>query len=364
MHLILHTNESLPNLYDRSWEDVLGDGSLYKRDSAKKFSIMQYNILAEGLSSGPHVDPPFPRNADVVEYYGGFTEIPNPENVLDFSTRKYRILEEIVKHDADILTLQECDHFYDFFQPALHFLGYDGVFQAKLDSPCNRFGFYSDGVAVFWRREKFSKVCFEGEARMISSAVAVKVTCCIVTLKHINTGNELVVATTHLRAKVNQDSEDKRAAQLLHVLQKGHEIAGERPFILSGDFNTTATATEVDTKPEGTSMQSNRVISMCKMWSKPPLASAYPLATSREQTGADPTDEQSNTVSDDEYTTWKKRKSGEVKRSIDYIWYDKSAFKCVRWLKAPKSTEVESSRFPGLRAPSDHIPIVAELIFG
>eukprot|EP00041_Stephanoeca_diplocostata_P017552 m.356003 g.356003 ORF g.356003 m.356003 type:complete len:398 (-) comp20742_c0_seq2:211-1404(-) len=355
--LIKQTNESLPSLYERSWETTQSSGSFGENENA--FRIMQYNILAEGLSSGPDVVTPFPRMVPDDKCFGGFSELPHPEKALDFNTRKYRILEEIVKYDADILTLQECDHFFDFFQPALDSLGYDGAFQAKINSPCKKYGFYSDGVAVFWRRKKFVKVSIKKEARMLGTA-DVKVTYCIVTLEHIQCKTELVVCTTHLSAKVNQQSEDKRTAQLLYVLKRGHEIAGDRPFILAGDFNTTASAIEVDKQAEGTFQQSNTVIPMCKMWTKPPLASAYPLVSSPNYDDMESTDDQNIDVKF-EYTTWKMRKSGEVKRAIDYIWYAKKSFKCHRWLRAPDPAEVEASRFPGLRSPSDHIPILAEL---
>jgi len=44
------------------------------------------------------------------------------------------------RYEPDILTMQECDHFYDFFLPALEIFGYWGAFSPKNLSPCLRFG--------------------------------------------------------------------------------------------------------------------------------------------------------------------------------------------------------------------------------
>lgn len=38
--------------------------------------------------------------------------------------RKWRLLEEIMRVDPDVLALEEVDHFADFFEPLLACLGY------------------------------------------------------------------------------------------------------------------------------------------------------------------------------------------------------------------------------------------------
>ena len=52
-----------------------------------------------------------------------------------WTTRRWRILEELLAQDADIICLQEVDHF-DLLERALGSVGYSGRFLAKPDSPC------------------------------------------------------------------------------------------------------------------------------------------------------------------------------------------------------------------------------------
>ena len=45
--------------------------------------------------------------------------------ILDWSSRRWRVLEEIIQHRPDVITLQEVDH-YTFLAPALASVGYCG----------------------------------------------------------------------------------------------------------------------------------------------------------------------------------------------------------------------------------------------
>lgn len=69
------------------------------------------------------------------------------------------MLEEIVRHNADVVCLQEIDHFR-FFRKSLAALGYTGHFTPKPDSPClylpDNAG--PDGCAIFYKRDKFDLV--------------------------------------------------------------------------------------------------------------------------------------------------------------------------------------------------------------
>ena len=107
----------------------------------------------------PHNPPPPSPNPGRIakeSAYGGFDGLtPSDAASLSFETRKYKLLKEIIDNDPDLLSVQEIDHFYDFFQPALKVYGYESFFQPKQDSPCLDFGYFSDGVAVFWKTDKF-----------------------------------------------------------------------------------------------------------------------------------------------------------------------------------------------------------------
>lgn len=82
--------------------------------------------------------------------------------------------------------------------------------------------------------------------------------------------------------------------------------------------------------------------------------SAYPINESRE-----------NSI----FTTWKTRKTGTVRRIIDYIFHasqqtdgteDGIGLCCTHILSLPEDREVEKGLLPGFRYPSDHMLIGAK----
>ena len=284
-------------LLPRAWS-TLNSGNA-SRD-APQLRFMNFNVLAEGLSAGGEaLVPPFCVDVDgtpaKASSYGGFDQVDAPETCLDFhGVRKWRILEEVsgartgilcaavlhtrtllrVSHpiirdwrvaraphaqilrvDPDVLAVEECDHFSDFFLPALAKLGFHGVFAPKQGSPSCAFGFFSDGVALFWKSTKLALRTAEGAEGAAGGDAAPLVTLlqkpsahCVVALQLQNgimpakaaggtadgaqtgpagagavTGSgavavTLVVAATHLKAKGGAANEEKRRAQVAAVL--------------------------------------------------------------------------------------------------------------------------------------------------
>jgi len=78
------------------------------------------------------------------------------------------------------------------------------------------YGFYSDGVALFWKHDKLSLVDETSSSRSPSSLKAVQRPSphLIATLRHQESGRALVVATTHLKAKTGAANEFKRDRQV------------------------------------------------------------------------------------------------------------------------------------------------------
>lgn len=71
--------------------------------------ILQYNVLAESYAPNawlPHVPP----------------------HILSWKARSWAVLRHIAAFDADVVCLQEIDHYADFFQPEMTALGYTGQF--------------------------------------------------------------------------------------------------------------------------------------------------------------------------------------------------------------------------------------------
>lgn len=139
--------------------------------------------------------------------------------------------------------LQEVNRF-PFFEEALRRAGYEGVFFAKLHSPCEGLGFPADGCALFWRVALLEAAAPADAAPYVGAGgAALNQGRLIQLLRERATGDLLLAATTHLKAK--EDSEGVRAleaAQLVAALRSaGGEGAAGRlggvPIVLCGDFN-------------------------------------------------------------------------------------------------------------------------------
>ena len=63
---------------------------------------------------------------------------------------------------------------------------------------------------------------------------------------------------------------------------------------------------------------------------------------------------------EDPYTTWKIRETGEQKYILDYIFHSKGGLKPLGVLEMPQEQQVGEERFPNLAFPSDHLSLVAD----
>ena len=56
--------------------------------------------------------------------------------------------------NPDVICVQECDHYYDFFEPEMQKRGYFGIYREDKWSPCQKFSNeLKDGLAIFCKRE-------------------------------------------------------------------------------------------------------------------------------------------------------------------------------------------------------------------
>ncbi len=337
----------MSTLYPRYWIDSSTsskkDGNNTDDNYIRNLTVLQFNILAEGLSSGPDICPPFENEkTETGSVYGGFTDIPHPEICLDFALRKWRVMEVILGGDNytdgtyDIIALEEVDRYYGFFQPMLNLFQYDSIFFPKQNSPGSNQGWFSDGCALFWKREKFELI----DKITKSYQVGKNQIYIILTLHHRETGRKLIVATTHLKAKQNSTNEQIRTCQVEELMNRLNEKAqmvaiehdmpvDEIPIILMGDFNAD---------PDGDGNTCIKSV-LCK---SPNFRSAYDL-------------------DDQFFTTWKTRGDKTVRHVIDYIFYNNvKGFKCSQVLNIPDDKEIEPTKLPGFRHPSDHLNIGAK----
>eukprot|EP00754_Rhynchopus_humris_P001023 Rhum_TRINITY_DN10644_c0_g1::Rhum_TRINITY_DN10644_c0_g1_i1::g.39450::m.39450/K18764/CCRN4L; nocturnin len=333
------------SLHERTWQRCAEATDVVPERTVR---VMQFNMLAEGLSARACDTPPF--EAEKESTSGGFTAVPDA--VCDWSVRRYLLLEKILAVDADVVALEECDHFHDFFLPLLSLHGYKGVFVEKALSPCLQFGYYSDGVAVLYKEAVFEK---KGHSQITKGCTHL----CL-SLEHRSTQVPFIVAATHLKAKATQENEELRLEQIdgliSHVDTVWAEMQapsedGDTPqapvVVVLGDFNAAPTR-EHDVEP--------RVVRRVARLTQgdaffAPLRSAYPLAPDADAAVLP-------------YTTAKIRGSNVTAHTIDYIWVSEATARVTATLTVPPFSELEADvLLPSVRHPSDHFDIAAEVSF-
>lgn len=100
------------------------------RFTLSKIRVVQYNMLA-----------------DTYALEMAFPYVKN--KYLRWQYRGVNLVQELSTYEADIIALQEVDHFSDFLQPQLRQYGYEGVFYKRPGSK-------RDGCAIFYRTSMFT----------------------------------------------------------------------------------------------------------------------------------------------------------------------------------------------------------------
>jgi hypothetical protein len=344
-------------LYERKWDSL--EETLHDDETqgllvdANSFSVLQLNMLAEGLSSGNDAQRPFEKSKEVTNLssaksvYGGFTSIPHPEIILDFQLRRWRLVEVLLGCNEihfDVIACEEIDRFHGFFEPLMKVAGYTGLFVPKASSPCTKFGFYSDGCALFWKDDVFELVNTENGVYSDSSQVYL-----LCTLRHVQTRQLVLFAVTHLKAGKDNENERKRCIQTKSLLDKikifkssiGQNLKNDIPIIIMGDFNSDP-------------REDNSCIKYFASEDTPILfKSVYELNSER-------------TITKYVYTTLKIRGDNVSKRAIDYIFYNtggnEDKMKCTHSLSIPNENDLEPTLLPGFKYPSDHFAVGARFL--
>jgi len=252
----------------------------------RKVTLLQMNVLAQWLC---HDD--FPEK---------------PRTIVEWDFRKNNLIQVLKEHSPDVIAIEECDKFSDWFKPELAKLDYDGVFQAKSNK---------DGTAVFWSNKKFKSTNFKYYRYGADSQGMV-----MLELSHTdNPETGIYIAATHLKA--NGEFREQREKQVAMILEEFPKFFNHKnwPSFVLGDFNDY---------PSSSPIQKMQTV----------YTSAY-----------DNSDK-------DSWTTWKKRET-EVKRVIDYIFYDKSRATLSQILLQPSNCP---THLPDTFYPSDHLAICAQ----
>jgi len=301
--------ENLPKPFERKRREYSGSV-----ESTEKLTILQWNQLSQTIGT---------KNDKFVRC--------NPK-ALNWMTRRWRILEEIIRYDPDVVCLQEVDHF-KMLEMALGSIGYQGRFVPKPDSPCIYLESNNgpDGCAIFFRNDKFELL---GEGSKVLEVWKVQSNQVILSLnlRLRNSGKEICIATTHLKARSGALLSTLRNEQGKDILDYLESFREERPIIISGDFNA-----EPSEPVFKTLMQND----------KTPLQSAYKMTEGEKEDNL-------------QFTTWKIRETGEQKHILDYIFHSPQ-LETISTLDMPTEEQIGEDRLPSLEFASDHLSLVAEL---
>lgn len=255
--------------------------------------------------------------------------------------RSQLILAEVVRSEADVLCLEEVDHFADWLEPQLQQRGFHGLFQPKPASPCLEMPDNNgpDGCALFYRASMFEleetrRVRLKDPGGVNSKQVAI-----LARLRwrggaagkvgeaSTHQPRSLCVAVTHLKAK--SGFHDYRLAEGEHLRAEVAGFAGALPAIVCGDFNAPP----------------QEPVYECFVAGEPDLASAYAVAGK----GGEP-----------EFTSWKLRPSGkESKYTIDYMWFTARQLSLTEVWSLPSTEAIGTCALPCPSYPSDHLALCA-----
>lgn len=149
------------------------------------------------------------------------------------------------------------------------------------------------------------------------------------------TGQEICITTTHLKARQGALLSTLRNEQGKDLLQFISNHCDNRPIILCGDFNAEPI------EPVYSTILGNQHFA---------FSSAY--AGSQE--------DGSSADREPLYTTWKIREEGEVCHTIDYVFYSKNAMDVEAVLDFPSGEDIGADRVPSFLYPSDHFSLVCD----
>ncbi|GAB1601754.1 nocturnin-like isoform X1 [Argonauta hians] len=290
------------------------------RENVPKIRLLQWNVLAYALAKG----------AD--------NFIRCPEKALSWETRKLRILEGILKHNPDVICLEEVDH-YDYLSSHLTPLGYSGIFHSKPYSPClnHKDNIGPDGCALFYRKDclqllESHKFILKTDNDRLTNQVAIHCTFKIINCGAEDGKDEFSVIVTHLKAK--DGFEKLRYEEGKYILYYIHQRRIKGPIIICGDFNADPFEKIYDTFVKDELR----------------LLSAY---TKLSDKNIEPP-----------YTTWKVRGSSreakDICRTVDYIWCSQRSLEILSLLNLPTEEDVGKNRLPSHSYPSDHLSLVCD----
>lgn len=298
-----------------------------------RLRVMHFNVLADCLA----------KSSPLLGAKRGFRCDPQ---ALTWETRRELIKHELLRYNCDIFGLCEVDHYEDFFEPELE-PTYSGFFRRKR-SPAQ------DGVAVFWRRQRLHealrKWVFLDRYKGPGSQVA------LLQRLHVpdgsgGLGRNVVVCAAHLRA--GEHAGEVRLHQAAEIVSALADFARGDPQIVLADVNSAAPAPGY-----GQVTAATTVFEYFR-------ACGYRCAYHEVSESASAHGSRVQGTSFPAFTTWAGWATGDFRSVCDHIFIS-GGLRAVSVLDAPCErmlAETFHERLPNEKYPSDHISLVADLVF-
>lgn len=332
----------------------MDDGN--KSDSSDTFTLMSYNVLCHHYAT-----------TKLFKY--------TPSWALNWDYRRNALQEEILRHDTDIVCMQEVETktYHEFWTPVMAKFGYKGLFFSKTRSKTmsETDSKKVDGCATFFKTSKFlfilkqhfeyNSVCMGSDkykkTKDLFNRFMNKDNIALITfLQHVETGEKILIANTHLHwDPAFNDVKTLQVGILLEELQgimkKLHRTssmdeAKNSSLVVCGDFNSTKNSAVYQLFSTGTVSKHQDLdgrdygrFTDEGFHHNFKLKSAYDYLPDMPFTNFSPT-----------FTDF-----------IDYIWYSTSNLQ-VKGLLGKVDEEYASHHIgiPNAHFPSDHIPVITK----
>jgi len=334
----------MEKMYKRKWNGPLIDSG--RQITENKIRIMHWNLLADKLAY-----PDFKK--------GGFG---CPFELLDWEhERKDKVIAEIICYNPDVLVLVELDHYEDIRLVLQEDFGYQSVWKKKNNN------FYTDGTGIFWKNDKFDSATIYKKplAKELGSQEEADQVFVAVELHPKNDSEKFtpfVVGGCHLKSTKKAKGEKKRldqSKQIANILAT--EFKG-LPVILGSDMNAEATAKNYEPLAYPYIVNNGMISAYATVLGKEPEYTSWKFRL----------DEYNDLFSEDKVLEWK--------YTIDFIFHTDN-LKTLSVLDVPEEKEIDKAYgeprkesedrmayarrrmlLPNERCPSDHVPILAEIL--
>lgn len=325
-------------------------------DTKNTFTLLSYNILCHHYAT-----------SKLFSY--------TPKWALEWDYRRSVLQEEILNQDRDIVCMQEVENrsFSEFWVPLLAKYGYKGVYYCKTRSKTMSEADSKkvDGCATFYKTSKFnliSKQNFEYNSVCMGSDKYKKTKdlfnrfmnkdniALITFLEHIETGEKIVIANTHLHWDPTfNDVKTLQVGILLEELQgimkRLHRTGSidevrSNSLIICGDFNSIKDSAVYQLFSTGSVLKHADLDGRdYGKFTEEGFRHNFKLKSAYDS------------IDDLPFTNF----SPSFTDVIDYIWYSTSTLQVKGVLgKVDEDYSSHYIGFPSAHFPSDHVPVVTK----